>query len=539
MTLSLAITLGHNSSAVAIEDGHIMIGYEEERFTTKKSDSSFPINSIEQIKSHFGVSKFDNLSIGHWFTAGELVPSKYADFEYLNNLVPNQSCINSLMDGFTHHDSHLLSAEVFAQYYDFPSDHLAIVADGFGTFGECVTLYHVNCTERKILHRFFGFEKSLGLLYQYATAYLEMKMHNHEYKLLGYEAHIDKAISREQKANLNLEIQTHASVWLKNMFDNPISKTFDPLVNVAALSAVQHEFNKIFDDVIEKVVPGVQDLVRRRIVIAYFVQGLVESVMKALVDLYAPKALLVSGGLFYNVKLNSLLADKVDKFCVMPLAGDQGAGLGVYEHYFGDLKWPGHLEWGFRNLKFETKDEGIVFTDDIEHMLDLVADELQTTGFVNLVRGAMEFGPRSLCNTATLAMPTEKSVDMINLMNDRTTIMPMAPVMTSEQIGSMLLDSEKIVGSLEYMIVTRDVKPGRDNDLLGASHYYSDSGRRTCRPQQISKMDPLECLVEEFGPLINTSFNFHGVPIVFDGKSIEYSHKKQNETSRIKTVVLY
>lgn len=197
------------------------------------------------------------------------------------------------------------------------------------------------------------------------------------------------------------------------------------------------------------------------------------------------------------------------------------------------------MEWGFRNLKFETKDEDIVFTDDIEHMLDLVADELQTTGFVNLVRGAMEFGPRSLCNTATLAMPTEKSVDMINLMNDRTTIMPMAPVMTSEQIGSMLLDSEKIVGSLEYMIVTRDVKPGRDNDLLGASHYYSDSGRRTCRPQQISKMDPLECLVEEFGPLINTSFNFHGVPIVFDGKSIEYSHKKQNETSRIKTVVLY
>ena len=48
---ALAISLGHNSSAIAIRDGEILGGYEEERFTQVKSDSSFPIQSIKSISS--------------------------------------------------------------------------------------------------------------------------------------------------------------------------------------------------------------------------------------------------------------------------------------------------------------------------------------------------------------------------------------------------------------------------------------------------------------------------------------------------------
>lgn len=540
MALSLVLTLGHNASAIAVEDGNIIAGYEEERFTGKKSDSSFPIQAITRIRDIAQVEKFDDICIGHWFTAGQLVESKYADFSYLESLVADKADIHSIEDGFTHHDSHMLSAEVFAHHYGIPLQHTAVVADGFGTFGECISIYQVTGSSRRLLNRYFGFDKSLGLLYQYATAFLQMKMHNHEYKMLGYEAHIDSVLGSELKQRLHELIHKEATAWIKNTMNNPISMTHDPLVNTAALAQTQNSINEILMNVLDEIDPDEKlDLYEKRVVISYFVQALVESVMCSIIGLYKPSALVVSGGLFYNVKLNHLLANMVDKFCVMPLAGDQGAGLGVYQNVHGDLTWPGHLFWGIRNLDQSHEGSGLITTNDTDFALEVMHTQLRKRGFVNVVRGAMEFGPRSLCNTATLALPTLESVDVINRMNDRTTIMPMAPVMSAEQANHYLEGCDKIVGSLDYMVVTRNVKVGLEDKMLGASHYYPASNTHTCRPQIISEDDWVSQLTYEFGPLINTSFNYHGVPIVFDKASIEYSHKQQNKVAEIKTVVIY
>jgi len=161
---------------------------------------------------------------------------------------------------------------------------------------------------------------------------------------------------------------------------------------------------------------------------------------------------------------------------------------------------------------------------------------LRTSGMVNIVRGSMEFGPRSLCNTATIALPNMDVVERINKMNNRTTVMPMAPAVTRDWAESNLVGCDKIVGSLEYMIATRQVVT---NEIPGASHFYPLTGQSTCRPQIIHEDDYLmHELLNEFGPLINTSFNYHGVPIVFDAASISYSHRQQNNVDRITTVVL-
>ena len=57
----LLLSLGHNASAVLIRNGHIVAGYEEERLSKIKSDSSFPRMAIEQLKKmHF--RDFENIS---------------------------------------------------------------------------------------------------------------------------------------------------------------------------------------------------------------------------------------------------------------------------------------------------------------------------------------------------------------------------------------------------------------------------------------------------------------------------------------------
>jgi len=540
MTTSLVLTLGHNASAIAVEDGVILAGYEEERFTNRKSDSSFPMKAIQRIQHLIQADRFDSVCVGHWFTGGKIVDSKYIDLPFINNLVDHPSHIHSIHDDFSHHDSHMLSAEVFADYYKFPEDRMTIVADGFGTYGECISIYACKSGSKKLLVRHFGYDKSLGLLYQYATAFLGMKMNNHEYKMLGYEAHIDTIINPATKHILIDEINIAANAWVKNIFNGSINRDMDPIVNVAALATTQSCINEVLKEVLNNVDPSNSFTeFQKRVVVSYFVQNIVESVILTIVGVYRPENLVVSGGLFYNVKLNHALSKRVEKLCVMPLAGDQGAGLGVYQQVYGDLKWPGHLFWGHRNLDFDSDIENIESKQHYEDCIGTIVDELETAGYVNIVRGSMEFGPRSLCNTATLAIPNEDIVNKINAMNDRTTIMPMAPVMLQEQADEILIDNDKIVGSLEYMIVTRDVKPEMVNEIKGASHYYTETGKSTCRPQIITKFDSLLVpLLEEFGPLINTSFNYHGVPIVFDRESIEYSHKQQNQKFPIKTVVI-
>lgn len=532
MSKSLVLTLGHNASAILVEDGEIIAGYEEERFTGIKSDSQFPIRSINEIEKIFGAGGYDDVCVGHWFTAGVLLNQKYLDMDAINS---RSSFVNSINNALTHHDSHHLSAEVFAKHYDFPSDHLSIVADGFGTFGECISVYQVNSSGYSLLRRIFGYGNSLGMLYQYATAYMGMKMHNHEYKMLGYEAHITEVLSNVQLADLDDMIAIEARRRMKVLMSYEVDRDTDIVVNKSALAATQHEVGLLLDDVLKSLDLDVADRHNHREIISYFVQGVVERVISSIVELYNPKNLLVSGGLFYNVKLNHRLADMVDKFCVMPLAGDQGAGLGVYQAHHGDLKWPGHLFWGHRALH-NVQGAGIVNVTTIDDALDVMRNRIRNGGMVNIVRGAMEFGPRSLCNTATIAIPNMQIVEMINKMNDRTTVMPMAPAMTREWAQSNLVDCDKIVGSLEYMVATRlitsDIAPG-------ASHYYPLTGQSTCRPQIVSDKDVLMTeLLNEFGPLINTSFNYHGVPIVFDADSIRFSHEQQNKTCEITTVVI-
>ena len=529
---SLAISLGHNSSAVLVEDGQVIAGYEEERFTGVKADSHYPVQAIEELKKRFDLPKDTNAYVGHWFVDAQLPSAnKYWNPQHLRDLFPNGS-VDSLSTDFTHHDSHLESAMVFAGK-EFAGKYTAIVADGFGSFGECLSFYEVTGSAYRLLHRSFGFEKSLGMLYQYATAFMGMKMHNHEYKMLAYEVHLPEVLGFMEVQYLREMISETATEYIRAMHTLKLSSEFDPVTDLAALPNVQMAINDRLTKVLSNLDMVDAEMYDKRVVISYFVQHVVESVICTLVQFYATGSLLVVGGLFYNVKLNHLLANQTKgRFCAMPLAGDQGAALGVYQAYRGDLVWPDKLTWGKRDLKFDPYDlpPGVMLVRTEEEAEKIMSEHLRNTGWVNLVRGDMEYGPRALCNTSTVAVPTEYVTSQINRCNARTAEMPMAPVMTESQADDYFVDCKRIHRSLDYMIVARTYRPGKGEDVLGAAHFYPEEKVYTGRPQITA--DPLMVnLLNEYGPLVNTSFNFHGVPIVRSPEQILHTHVQQWKTA--------
>jgi len=519
---ALALSIGHNSSAIAIKDGEILGGYEEERFTGKKADSAFPLNSILELNKRFRLPSDTEICVSHWFPDGKLTPeSKYFSLKSLMDLFPNGE-IYTLSEEFTHHDAHMLSARAFAGR--FPTDHHVFVIDGFGSFGECVTVYKDN----QVISQVSGYMNSVGLFYQYATAFCGMKMHQDEYKMLAYETHLSEEASIATILLMNEYIDHFSALqWRRMVNESKPCTTLDGLKETQAMvdKTLRGFLAKFSDDYVQER--------RKRIFVSYFAQRHLQNIIYTIVISANPKNLIVAGGVFLNVKINHMLCNTVPGlFCAMPLSGDQGAGLGVYQRYFGDLKWPNHLFWGPRDLNINAllKVPGITRTTCGDATYNALYQGLRKNGFVNLVRGNMEFGPRALCNTSTLALPKPGIAAEINRINDRTNEMPFAMVVTPSQLKGLFYDTEKVHKSLEYMIMARKFRTGYQVGREGGAHYYPLSNSYTCRPQVTT--DPLMVrLLDEFGPLINTSWNYHGVPIVRSTEDVMYTHKKESEKS--------
>ena len=568
----LLLSLGHNSSAIFVDNSdpqqQEIIGYEQERLSGIKADSQFPRDAINEITKHVPSDKLRGccVLISHWFNFGpHLMANKYItrnDIDWLHYICGND--IHTCIRGFTHHDAHAYSAYEFFKYhkdnYDVKGPIMCLVVDGFGNNEEVLSLYTTD--EMKgihLVHRVYGYNASLGLMYQYATAFVGMKENQDEYKFLGYEAHIDEYIDEQQLDILDhyIDIQKERLIkWFGTHSKEPEHYPSDEVIDFKHLERVREDWYGIFTEVIESIgldsSPETKMSFGTRCIIAYFIQQLCERTLVAwLKDNYNPENLIVAGGVFYNVKLNQALAEKCTQrmFSVMPLAGDQGAAIGMYAKHcdrqfeFGDLCWGKRSFYNAEKLIKQKQEKNprinLIVCDQetkLENAQRAIAQCIADNSIVNIVMGNMEFGPRALCHTSTLFLPTNENVHCNNVMNGRNEVMPCAPVCKRENSYELFDDAiDSVVGSDKYMICTHTYTKSHSNHYGGVMHKKPLEDSYTGRPQVVDAdefiygvLDWVE-QITDYKALVNTSFNVHGRPIAFDTMSILQNYEYQCE----------
>lgn len=567
----LLISLGHNSSAIFVDNSdpkqQEIIGYEQERLSGIKADSQFPRDAINEITKHVSSNKFRGccVLISHWFNFGpHLTASKYItqnDIDWLRYICGSD--IHMCEREFTHHDAHAYSAYEFFKYhksnYDVKGPIMCLVVDGFGNNEEILSLYTTDEIKGvSLVRRVYGYDASLGLMYQYATAFVGMKENQDEYKFLGYEAHIDEYVDKQQLDTIDHLIETQKEQlikWFDTHSKEPEYYPSNEVIDFKLLNKVREDWNEVFTDVLKSIgFKSDKTCFAARCVIAYFIQQLCERTLVAwLNDNYNPENLIVAGGVFYNVKLNQTLCEKCAQklFSVMPLAGDQGAAIGMYAKYCNRQFEFGNLCWGKRNFynveklvkQKQDKNTRLVYAKikssaELENVQENIARLIADNNIVNLVIGNMEFGPRALCHTSTLFLPTSENTHCNNVMNGRNEVMPCAPVCTRDNAGELFTcDSrlDSVVGSDKYMICTHTYAKQYSNHYGGVMHKKPLEDSFTGRPQivDISEfiyevLDLVE-QITDYKALVNTSFNVHGRPIAFDTISILQNYEYQCE----------
>ena len=560
----LLITLGHGSSAIFVDNSKSepkVIGYEQERFSRIKADSQFPIDAINEILHNVrpAAIKGCRILISHWFNFVEnCIPNKYFtenDFAWLTEISTD---INYASPKFTHHDAHAYSAYTFYKYCCEPThiNHTpvhCIVADGFGNNEEVFSIYSLDMSNPSnkpvLVHRAFGYYISLGLFYQYATSFVGMKENQDEYKFLGYESHIDEGIFKVDIEALNVHIESCAETFVSHILNDTVAPHFgeeDEYIDVDELQAVRQYWHSQFKDILTSLKINDFTSFKSRCIIAYFIQQTIEKVLTRIAYEFSMTNLCVAGGCFYNVKLNNALLNAVPGlFSVVPLAGDQGAAIGMYAAEVGIGQFPfDTLAWGKRRLynfaKLAANRPNVNYVhlhsdSDCLCAAHKIANLIADGNIVDLVFNNMEFGPRALCNTSTLFLPTTMNAEHNNHMNHRNEVMPCAPVCTHDNAVKLFgEDISRVVGSDRFMICTHNYKRSYSKQYGGVMHKKTlYPGIYTGRPQIVSKGSFSDMILREVERLtdtkclVNTSFNVHGNPIVFDTADILQNHAFQ------------
>jgi predicted NodU family carbamoyl transferase len=572
MSKNLLLTLGHNSSAVLMDDDKVVCGYENERLSKVKSDSAFPSLAIMECLNNkkVFVDKLDYIYISYWNDAFDIFEDasyvdKHIDKKFLSTLCKHYGCkIKYLSEDFTHHDAHAYAALNFFENHatedEKKQDFHIIVSDGFGNKEETTTVYHVENGELKKIDKRRDYFTSVGLMYQYATSFCGMKENEDEYKFLGYESHIKEVLTENQIISL----YDYADKFVETFYNATKSITLNYIdsktkyINVEKLGNVKKywfdEFDKLLRHIgFEKINCNISHL---RTCIGAFIQRVIEQFIGKVIEEHKISNVILSGGIFYNVKLNNFIMNIIPgKICVYPVCGDQGVAFGLYRKYFGPFEFK-TLLIGDRDLEI-TSNKSAFFKgmnldrferyDDPNEFINRIVALLKEDKIVNIMTGNLEFGPRALGSTTTMALPTKKNVSYINILNDRDDAMPMAPQIlaskTKKYFGNQV---NKIIGSNFYMIITMDQIDTPNESYIGISHKYplKDVYSSRCQiiPDESNQYTRyvLEKLSDVNDFMINTSLNYHGTPILYTVNDVVKNHiltMKNDVENRSYTIV--
>ncbi len=548
----------HDSAACLVQDGEITAAAQEERFTRKKHDASFPHKAVEYClqKGDIGVEDLDY--VGFYdkpFIKFERILETYLSVAPLGlksclkavplwlkdklwtrqNIRNNLDYSGSVMFA-EHHESHAASA-----FYPSPFEEAAVLTmDGVGEWAtSSISIGKGNKLE---LIKELQFPHSLGLLYSAFTYYLGFKVNSGEYKVMGLAPYGNPKYVDLIRENL-IDLKDDGSFRMDMSYFNYL----------AGLTMTNQKFDKLFGGPARQ---GESKLTQREMDIAASLQVITEEIMvkmsRYVRNLTGMKNLCLAGGVALNCVGNGkILREKVfDEIWIQPAAGDAGGALGIALYIWHQVLNSSRKVNGSDSMKgsylgpefdkesiraFLQKDE-IPFKEHQDNeLIQTVATHLKDEKVIGWFQGRMEFGPRSLGGRSVLGDARSKKMQSVmNLkIKYRESFRPFAPSVLREKVSEWF----EMDASSPYMLLVAPVKESRKiamteeqkelfgidllniprSDIPAVTHVDY-----TARIQTVEKNTHprYHALLESFEKqtgcpiIVNTSFNVRGEPIV-------------------------
>jgi len=556
----------HDSAACLVSDGALVAAAQEERFTRKKYDPSFPACAARYCLRAGGLcpvdvdyvvfydkpfSKFERI----FETYLAFAPKGFKSFatsmpvwlkdklfqktlitEALNEHLGNETNWSTRLRFSEHHLSHAASA-----FFPSPFHEAAVLTmDGVGEW--TTTSLAIGKGTELSIHKEIHFPHSLGLLYSAFTYYLGFKVNSGEYKVMGLAPYGEPKYVNLIKEHL-INIKEDGSFHLDLSF-------FD---YCTGLTMTNSRFDMLFGGPARG---PESNLTQRDMDLAASIQVVTEEVVlklaKEIRTTTGQRNLCLAGGVALNCVANGMLLRETlfDNIWVQPAAGDAGGAVGAaFAAYHLMLEKPRSIhsgdrmngaylgpEFSQREIEESLGKCGAVFTTESDAaVIDNVVHALVEGKAVGWMQGRMEFGPRALGGRSIIADPRSPAVQrQLNLkVKYRESFRPFAPSVLREDVSQWFqLDSDS-----PYMLLVADVMSTKQLPMseeqkrlfgidklnvmrskIPAVTHVDYSARvqtvhSTTNPRfhkLISKFKELTgCPV-----LVNTSFNVRGEPIV-------------------------
>ena len=555
----------HDSAACLLKDGKIIAAAQEERFTRKKHDPSYPHNSVEFVLNYANIKlskvdyivffekpflKFERLLE----TYVAFAPKGFVSFSKAMPLWIKEKLFqkNFLFNKLKIHDQNYISDEniFFSDHHlshassaFFPSpfeEAVVLTADGVGEWATTtVAIGKKNNLEiKKEIH----FPHSLGLLYSAFTYYTGFKVNSGEYKLMGLAPYGSPIY--ENKVKQLLDLKKDGTFRLDQTYFN----------YATGLTMTNKKFDNLFGQKPRN--PNNEKITQFHMDIAASVQKVTEDIMinlaKSIREEYGIKNLCLAGGVALNCVVNGkILKEKIfDNIWIQPAAGDAGGSLGAALALWhielenirsvnpDDDMRGSYLGTEFTQEEIETelKAVGANFKNlNYDDLISKTADFLSKEKAIGWFQGRMEFGPRALGARSILADPrSEKMQKNLNLkVKYRESFRPFAPSILREDLSNwfdlnvdspyMLLVSD--IRSNKKLEMTEDQRKlfGIDklnikrSEIPAVTHVdYSARIQTVTKNTNKSFYDLILKFKEKTGcpVIVNTSFNVRGEPIV-------------------------
>jgi carbamoyltransferase len=542
--LILALHSGpHDSVAALFDDYDLKAAVQLERLTRRKGDGgTHPDACIDEVLAFAGATRADVDVISmsrtlldtkyfrrmrgvRWLAEAALRRSRGRTLQYMTHEMRRYRSKNldELFDlaafrrdgGFrpdtalhfsNHHEAHALPALFYSRW----DDALLVTADGGG---DTVNYSHRSFSNGAIRTIYGGDEclfiekpvDSLGRAYSAATLALGFRMDRHEGKLTGLAA-LGEAV-RAGEIGSYFRVDESGRVHSTFSGFSHMRRFMRQLAKTTRREDLAASIQKVLEDTMLRSV-------------------------ETLLAHYPSRHLGVAGGVFANVRLNRLLAERLelDEIFIFPAMGDEGLPVGSALIYL--LERDGIKSWLERRRPLGPIFLGRDYTDAIDPVLAALPNvrRVEAAPVAEAVRrlangeigaiftGRMEYGPRALGARSILANPSRREThDLLNQRLARTEFMPFAPVIAAERAADVFDIKAVNARACQYMTIACGVHPQWRDRIPAVVHVDGSA-----RPQTIRREDNklYYDIVRDFEAasglptLVNTSFNVHEEPIV-------------------------